>query len=167
MVTYVLIHRAGSDSWYWHRVVPLLRERGHEVATMDLPCADEAAGLEDYADVVEEAIGAREGLVVVGQSLGGFVAPLVCARRDARLLLMLNAMIPRPGESDWWEATGYPLESRARRAARRAPRRAQPTHHALCANFVRVEGDERIRTAVRGFAGLCLTTRPRRPAAAS
>ena len=25
------------------------------------------------------------------------------------------------------------------------------------------EGDERIRTAVRGFAGLCLTTRPRRP----
>lgn len=24
-------------------------------------------------------------------------------------------------------------------------------------------GDERIRTAVRGFAGLCLTTRPRRP----
>ena len=25
------------------------------------------------------------------------------------------------------------------------------------------KGDERIRTAVRGFAGLCLTTRPRRP----
>ena len=28
------------------------------------------------------------------------------------------------------------------------------------------EGDERIRTAVRGFAGLCLTTRPRRPGGA-
>jgi hypothetical protein len=26
----------------------------------------------------------------------------------------------------------------------------------------RLEGDERTRTAVRGFAGLCLTTRPRR-----
>src|SRR5439155_9525997 len=29
------------------------------------------------------------------------------------------------------------------------------------------QGAERIRTAVRGFAGLCLTTRPRRPAAPS
>ena len=27
MATYVLIHGAGSDSWYWHLVVPELRAR--------------------------------------------------------------------------------------------------------------------------------------------
>ena len=39
------------------------------------------AGLREYTDVVVDAIGDRENVVVVGQSLGGFVAPLVAARR--------------------------------------------------------------------------------------
>src|SRR5919106_860592 len=30
MTTYVLIHGAASDSWYWHLVVPQLRARGHD-----------------------------------------------------------------------------------------------------------------------------------------
>ena len=47
-------------------------------------------------------------------------------------------------------------------AARREPRCARVSPFAY-----RSRGDERIRTAVRGFAGLCLTTRPRRPAEAS
>lgn len=110
MATYVLIHGAGSDSWYWHRVAPLLRERGHAVVTMDLPCADDSAGLAEYRDRVLGAIGDRTELVVVAQSLGGFVAPLVCHRRPVERLILLNAMIPRPGESDWWEATGHPVE---------------------------------------------------------
>lgn len=110
MATYVLIHGAGSDSWYWHRVAPLLRERGHAVVTMDLPCADDSAGLAEYGDRVLGAIGDRTELVVVAQSLGGFVAPLVCDRRPVERLILLNAMIPRPGESDWWEATGHPVE---------------------------------------------------------
>ena len=110
MATYVLIHGAGSDGWYWHRVAPLLEARGHGVVTMDLPCADESAGLAEYADVVVDAVGDRTGLVVVGQSLGGFVAPLVCERRRVDLLVMLNAMVPRPGERDWWTATRHPVE---------------------------------------------------------
>jgi hypothetical protein len=32
MATYVLIHGAGSDSWYWHLVTPLLRAHGHDAA---------------------------------------------------------------------------------------------------------------------------------------
>ena len=28
MATYVLIHGAASDSWYWHRVIPQLRALG-------------------------------------------------------------------------------------------------------------------------------------------
>jgi pimeloyl-ACP methyl ester carboxylesterase len=110
MATYVLIHGAGGDAWYWHLVAPLLAERGHDVVTMDLPVGDESAGLAEYTQVVLEAIGDRGELVVVGQSLGGFVAPLVAERRPVELLVLLNAMVPRPGEGDWWTATGHPVE---------------------------------------------------------
>ena len=110
MATYVLIHGAGSDAWYWHLVAPLLVQRGHEVVTMNLPVGDESAGLAEYVEVVLQAIGDRSELVVVGQSLGGFVAPLVAERRPVELLVLLNAMVPRPGETDWWAATGHPVE---------------------------------------------------------
>lgn len=56
------------------------------------------------------AIGDRGDLVVVGQSLGSFVAPLVAERRPVELLVLIDAMVPRPGETDWWAATGHPVE---------------------------------------------------------
>ena len=100
MATYVLIHGAGDVGWYWHLVERELRTRGHEVVVMDLPVDDDAATLTDYADVVVEAIGdRREDLVVVAQSYGGYVAPLVCDRVPARLMVLVAAMIPAPGES--------------------------------------------------------------------
>ena len=46
MATYVLIPGAGGDAWYWHRVVPELEARGHDVVAVDLPAADEFGGLE-------------------------------------------------------------------------------------------------------------------------
>jgi pimeloyl-ACP methyl ester carboxylesterase len=109
MATYVLVPGASGSAFYWHRVEPLLRERGHDVVAVDLPAGDDTAGLGTYADTVVEAIGDRTGpLVLVAQSLGGLTAPLVAARVPAELLVFLNAMIPRPGESggEWWENTG-------------------------------------------------------------
>jgi hypothetical protein len=40
--------------------------------------------------------------------MGGFTAPIVCTRRRVGLLVLLNAMIPVPGEtfSAWWSNTG-------------------------------------------------------------
>jgi pimeloyl-ACP methyl ester carboxylesterase len=116
LATYVLIHGAASDSWYWHRVIPELRDRGHDVVAPDLPCDDDSAGLPEYADAVVEAIGDRvNGLVLVAQSLAGFTAPLVCERVRVKLLVMLAAMVPSPGESpgDWWVSTGYAEAKRA------------------------------------------------------
>lgn len=110
MATYVLIHGAGDVAWYWHLVSAGLRERGHDVVAVDLPCEDESAGWSDYADTVVNAIGDRSGeIVVVAQSLGGFTAPLVCARKRADLLVLVAGMIPAPGESpnEYWKATGY------------------------------------------------------------
>jgi pimeloyl-ACP methyl ester carboxylesterase len=109
MATYVLIHGAGSDSWYWHLVVPELRSRGHDVIAPDLPSDDDSAGLCEYADVVTDAVGDRTDLVVVAQSLGGFTAPLVCDRVPVGLLILVAAMVPVPGEppGDWWANTGW------------------------------------------------------------
>src|SRR5262245_44012495 len=117
MTTFVLIPGAGSDSWYWHLVAPQLQARGHEVVAVELPCDDDTAALGTYADVVLAAIGDRPGddLVLVAQSLGGFTAPLVAARRPVALMVLVAAMVPRPGESgdEWWENTGQAAARRA------------------------------------------------------
>ena len=109
MATYVLIHGAGSDSWYWHLVVPELRARGHDVVTMDLPCDDDSAGLTEYTDTVVDAIGVRTDVILVAQSLAGFTAPLVCQRVPAQLIVLVAAMVPSPGESpgEWWANTRH------------------------------------------------------------
>jgi len=108
MATFVLIPGAGSDSWYWHLVVPELEAAGHDVVAVDLPCDDDAAGLTEYADVVVGAIGDRQHVVLVAQSLGGFVAPLVCERVPVRMVVLVAAMVPKPGESgaEWWDNSG-------------------------------------------------------------
>lgn len=111
MATYVLIHGAGGDSWYWHLVGPQLAARGHDVIAVDLPCDDDRAGLTEYADCVVDAAAAKAGrdVIVVAQSLGGFTAPLVCDRLDASLVVLVAAMVPRAGESpgESWSNTGH------------------------------------------------------------
>lgn len=109
MSTFVLVPGAGGDAWYWHRVVPELAARGHDAVPVDLPAADPRAGLDDYVDAVVTAAAGRTDVVVVGQSLGGFTAPLAAQRLGARGFVLVNAMVPRPGEQlgDWWAATGF------------------------------------------------------------
>lgn len=110
MSVFVLVPGAGGMAWYWHRVVPELRARGHEAVAVDLPGPDESAGLPAYTDAVVAAIGRHDEVVVVAQSLGGFTAPMACARARVDLLVLLNAMIPLPGETpgQWWGNTGAP-----------------------------------------------------------
>jgi pimeloyl-ACP methyl ester carboxylesterase len=105
---FLLLPGAGGESWYWHLVAGLLRDRGHEVISPDLPASDDRAGLADYADVAVEAVGDRSGLVVVAQSMSAFFAPLVCQRADVRQLILVAPMIPAAGESpgQWWTSSG-------------------------------------------------------------
>src|SRR5215204_937753 len=118
MVTFVLIPGAGGQAWYWHRVVAELSRRGHEPAAVDLPAADDTAGLAEYVDAVVQAVGNRRRPVLVAQSLGGFTAPIVCERIPVVLLVLLNAMVPSPGESgeQWWTNTGQ-AQARAEHAS--------------------------------------------------
>jgi pimeloyl-ACP methyl ester carboxylesterase len=108
MATYVLIHGAGDTSFYWHLVVPRLRERGHDVVAVDLPSDDDFAGLDEYADTVAASIGDRGEIVVVAQSFGGFTAPLVSTRAPVDLIVLVAGMVPAPGErpDDWAANTG-------------------------------------------------------------
>jgi len=57
-----------------------LQARGHDAGAVDLPAADKHAGLPEYTDIV-----------------------------PVSLLVLVNAMIPVPGETpgDWWGNTGW------------------------------------------------------------
>ncbi len=75
---------------------------------MDLPC-DQEVGLDAYVAAVVDAIGDRRGeIVLVAQSLAGLVAPLVCDKVPVDMMVLVAAMVPRPGESGgaWWANTG-------------------------------------------------------------
>ncbi len=119
MTYFVLVPGAGGRSWYWHRVVAELARRGCAAVAVDLPADDDTAGLTAYTDAVVAALPA-EPAVLVAQSMGGLTAPLVAARVPVRGIVLLNAMVPRPGETggEWWTATGQ-AGARAAAAARK------------------------------------------------
>jgi pimeloyl-ACP methyl ester carboxylesterase len=109
MAMYVLIPGAASGPWYWHLLEHELAQRGQDAVAVDIPCDDDSAGLAEYADAVVRAIGDRGDVILVAHSFGGFTAPLVCERVPVRLLVMLQAQVPAPGESpgEWWATTGH------------------------------------------------------------
>ena len=99
MATFAFIHGAGDVGWYWHLVETELRRLGHDTVAPDLPVEDDTAGLAEYATAVVVAIQDRPDVVVVAQSFGGYVAPIVAERVSARLIVLVAGMIPSPGET--------------------------------------------------------------------
>ena len=111
--TFVLIPGAGGAAWYWHRVVPLLNAAGHSAIAVDLPGPNPSAGLREYERVVTAAAAGAKSIVLVAQSMGAFTALGCCERLAVERLVLLNAMVPAPGEtpSDWWGNTGHVFPS--------------------------------------------------------
>ena len=109
MSLFAFIHGAGDVGWYWHLVEAELRARGHRTITPDLPIEDDSAGLRKYADVVVAAVDGGRDVIVVGQSFGGYVAPIVAEHVDARLIVLVAGMVPAPHESaeTMFETTGW------------------------------------------------------------
>src|SRR5262245_7403017 len=111
MHTFILIPGAGGGAWYWHLVVPRPERRGHEAIPRPLPAGADSAGLADVAEAVIRAIGERQPqrVVLVAQSMAGFTVPLVCQRARVGMVILVNAMIPNPGETPgaWWANTDH------------------------------------------------------------
>ncbi|MCX6397324.1 MAG: alpha/beta hydrolase [Propionibacteriales bacterium] len=107
----VLLPGAGGAAAYWDQVVPLLEAEGHQAVAVELPSDDGSAGLPEYVAVAHAACEGADELLVVAQSMGGFTAPMLVDRllREGRTVLglvLLNAMVPLPGETpgQWWDA---------------------------------------------------------------
>lgn len=109
MTDFVLVPGAGGIATpYWRLVSDRLRSVGHQAFPVDLPGDAQDAGLPEYANLVATAMRGCSEPVVVAQSLGGFSAVMACDQVSARKLILVNAMVPVPGETPgaWWSETG-------------------------------------------------------------
>lgn len=106
MSTFVLIHGAWHGAWCWHKVVPLLKHKGHHVTVLDLPGhgIDRTplanVTLESYANRVCQAIdAATEPVILVGHSMGGFVISQAAELRPQKIkrLVYLAAVLAENG----------------------------------------------------------------------
>lgn len=106
--TYVLVPGAGGMANYWHELSAHLTARGVASVAVALPGPDLDAGLPQYVDEIVRVAEPLGQIILVGQSLGGFSASWAAERLSPDGLVLLNAMIPAPGETagQWWEATG-------------------------------------------------------------
>ena len=132
-LAYLLVPGAGGAGWYWHRVVAELRDRGYSAEAIDLPTDDEQAGLADYAEVIVTAGAKYDELVLVGQSMGAFSVAIAAQTLQPSRIVLMNAMVPRPGETpgDWWDNVGA---SQARTEAAR--QRGYPVEFDLATYFL-------------------------------
>jgi thioesterase domain-containing protein len=123
MATFVLVPGAGGDGAYWNRLVPALERHGHEAIAVDIPEHKPGAHLADWAGHVDRAIGDQLDVILVAQSLGAFLAPIIGSQ--VRMIVFLNAMIPLPGETpnEWWINT----DSSAARLAKAEAEGRDPT----------------------------------------
>jgi pimeloyl-ACP methyl ester carboxylesterase len=112
MATFVLIPGAGADPRVFAATIAALEERGHAGLAPPLPLDEPDAAPSDHAAAVLAGLPGDldpAELVVVGHSLGAFVAPIVAANVGAAGLILLAPMIPAPGESagQWGENVGH------------------------------------------------------------
>ncbi len=110
MATFVLIHGAWHGGWCWKKVVPILRDAGHEVYAPTLTGLGERAHLLtpdiDLTTHVNDILGVLEcedlqQVILVGHSYGGMVISGAAERAAARLaqLVYLDAFFPESGKA--------------------------------------------------------------------
>jgi pimeloyl-ACP methyl ester carboxylesterase len=108
MSTYVLIHGAWVGGWCWDKVVPLLKQAGHQVEILDLPGHGQdrtpihEITLTTYTKRVCYVLDAQaEPVIVVGHSMGGIVITQAAEERPEKIqmLVYLSAFLVQNGES--------------------------------------------------------------------
>src|SRR4029453_2443341 len=130
----LLLHSIAAHGHWWDGVAPRLAERAHVVA-LDFRGHGGSAWAPDgaypFADYVADALAALDALgwrapLVVGHSLGGYVAALLAARHPVRV----GAVVIADMLTGWTEE----MAARARRQAER-PAATFPSAAAAAAAF--------------------------------
>ncbi len=110
MATFVLVPGMWHGGWSWKKVTPLLRATGHEVYVTTLTGVGERSHLRhpdiDMNTHIQDVVNVLEyedlyGVMLVGHSLGGIMAPAVAERIPERLahVINLDGEIPIDGKS--------------------------------------------------------------------
>jgi pimeloyl-ACP methyl ester carboxylesterase len=107
MARILLVHGAFGRAAVWDRVVPGLREAGHDVETLDLPGQGDddtpvaEVTLDRYARRVCEVLAQGPPAVLVGHSMGGVVITQAAANCPEHIdrLVYVAAFLPDDGES--------------------------------------------------------------------
>jgi hypothetical protein len=106
---FILVPGAGGIATpYWRHLSTRLEGAGHRALPVDLPGGAPETGLPEYAAITMNAIESCAEPVVVAQSMGAFSAVIACDQVPVGRLILVNAMVPAPGETpgEWWTATG-------------------------------------------------------------
>ena len=107
---FVLVHPAWHGAWFWKKVVPLLREKGHIVSTPTLTGLGERShlarpeiGLETHVTDVVNVLKDEDlrDVVLVGHSSSGVVITGVADRAPERIahVVYLDAFVPDDGQA--------------------------------------------------------------------
>jgi len=107
---FVLVHPAWHGAWFWRKVVPLLRERGHQVFTPTLTGLGERShlarpeiGLDVHVNDVVNVLKHEDlrDVVLVGHSSSGAVITGVADRAPDQIahVVYLDAFVPEHGEA--------------------------------------------------------------------
>jgi pimeloyl-ACP methyl ester carboxylesterase len=107
---FVLVHPAWHGAWFWKKLAPLLRDRGHIVSTPTLTGLGERShlarpdiGLDVHVTDVVNVLKHEDlrDIVIVGDSSSGAVVTGVAEREPERIALVvyLDAFVPEHGQS--------------------------------------------------------------------
>jgi pimeloyl-ACP methyl ester carboxylesterase len=108
--TFVLVHPAWHGGWFWKKLAPLLREKGHVTFTPTLTGLGERShlaapdiGLDVHVTDVANVLHYEDlrDVVIVGHSSSGVVVTGVADRLPERIALVvyLDAFVPEDGQS--------------------------------------------------------------------
>ena len=105
--TIVLVHGSWSSASAWDAVTPILKAKGYDVITVNLPghgtdtTSFATIDFKTYVKTVEAAIGDKKGIILLGHSMAGEVISQVAEEIPGQLkeLIYLAAYLPKNGES--------------------------------------------------------------------
>ena len=108
MITFILVHGSWHSSWIWHKVNPILEQKGHKSIAIDLPGMGkdktpiQEVTLQTMVKSVCDIIDKMEGKVIlVGHSKNGIVISQVAEYRPEKIekLIYLAAYLIADGKT--------------------------------------------------------------------